>query len=200
MTYGKGALIGKMPGDEWQQYANLRLLYGYMYGHPGKKLLFMGGEFGQWREWSHEESLEWHALQYPFQQGMKKWVEDLNRLYRAEKCLHELDFARDGFEWVDFQDWENSIISFLRKGKTTREVMLVVCNFTPVPRAHYRIGAPRGGFWREVLNSDGAVYQGGNCGNSGGVEAAPVSSHGRENSLLLNIPPLGVLFLKSEGG
>jgi 1,4-alpha-glucan branching enzyme len=175
-------------------------LYGYMYGHPGKKLLFMGGELGQWREWSHEESLEWHALQYPFQRGMKRWMADLNRLYRAEKCLHELDFARDGFEWVDFQDWENSIISFLRKGKTTRDLMLVVCNFTPVPRAGYRIGAPRGGFWREVLNSDAAVYQGSNYGNGGGVEAAPVSFHGRDSSLLLNIPPLGVLFLKSEGG
>ena len=200
VTYGKGALIGKMPGDEWQQYANLRLLYGYLYGHPGKKLLFMGGEFGQWREWSHEESLEWHVLQYPFQRGMKRWVEDLNRLYRTEKCLHELDFGREGFEWVDFQDWENSIISFLRKGKTTKDVMMVVCNFTPVPRSQYRIGAPRGGFWREVLNSDAAIYQGSNYGNGGGVEAAPVSFHGRYSSLLLNIPPLGVLFLKNEEG
>jgi 1,4-alpha-glucan branching enzyme len=200
VTYGKGALIGKMPGDEWQRYANLRLLYGYMYGHPGKKLLFMGDELGQWREWSHEESLEWHALQYPFQRGMKRWIEDLNRLYRSEKCLHELDFAQEGFEWVDFQDWENSIISFLRKGKTTKDVMMVVCNFTPNPRAYYRIGAPRGGFWKEVLNSDAAIYHGSNYGNGGGVEATPVSAHGRYSSLLLNIPPLSVLFLKSDGG
>jgi len=197
VTYGKGALVGKMPGDEWQKYANLRLLYGYMYGHPGKKLLFMGGEFGQWREWVHEESLEWHALQHPFQRGMLRWVQDLNRLYRVEPALHELDFAKEGFEWVDFRDWENTIISFLRRGKSTGDIFLVVCNLTPVPRQNYRIGVPREGFWGEVLNSDAAMYLGSNWGNSGGVEATPIPAHGRYHSLCLNLPPLAVLFFKS---
>jgi 1,4-alpha-glucan branching enzyme len=200
VTYGKGALIGKMSGDEWQRYANLRLLYGYMYGHPGKKLIFMGGEFGQWREWVHEESLEWHTLQFPFQRGMQRWVQDLNRLYRVEPALYELDFAQDGFEWVDLHDWENSTISFLRRGKSTDDIFLVVCNFTPVPRHNYRVGVPRGGFWREVLNSDSAIYQGSNCGNSGGVDAVPIPAHGRFHSLCLTLPPLGVLFLKKEEG
>jgi 1,4-alpha-glucan branching enzyme len=199
VVYGKGALIGKMPGDEWQRSANLRLLYGYMYGHPGKKLLFMGAEFGQWREWVHEESLEWHALQYPFHQGIRRWVEDLNRLYRKERALHELDFEREGFEWIDFHDWESSLISFLRRGRATNDRIVVVCNFTPVPRQDYRIGVPRGGYWKEVLNSDASAYGGGNHGNFGGVEAAPIPSHGRSCSVSLNVPPLGVVFLKSEG-
>ena len=198
VTYGKGALVGKMAGDEWQRYANLRLLYGYMYGHPGKKLLFMGGEFGQWREWVHEESLEWHSLQYPFQRGVQRWVQDLNRLYRAEAALHELDFTQDGFEWVDLHDWENSIISFSRKGRSTGDIFLVVGNFTPVPRLNYRLGVPRGGFWREVLNSDAKLYGGTGHGNLGGVEAAPVPAHGKYHSLSLTLPPLGVLFFKNE--
>ena len=199
VVYGKGALIGKMPGDEWQRSANLRLLYGYMYGHPGKKLLFMGAEFGQWREWVHEESLEWHALQYPFHQGIRRWVEDLNRLYRKERALHELDFEREGFEWIDFHDWEGSLISFLRRGRTTDDRIVVICNFTPVPRQDYRIGIPRGGYWKEVLNSDASAYGGGNHGNFGGVEATRVPSHGRPYSISLNVPPLGVVFLKNEG-
>jgi 1,4-alpha-glucan branching enzyme len=199
VVYGKGALIGKMPGDEWQRSANLRLLFGYMYGHPGKKLLFMGGELGQWREWVHEESLEWHALQYPFHQGIQRWVRDLNHLYRTERALHELDFERDGFEWIDLHDWEESLISFLRKGRTTDDRIAVVCNFTPVPRQNYRIGVPRGGYWREILNSDASDYGGSNQGNFGGVEAAPVPSHGRPHSISLTVPPLGVVFLKNEG-
>ncbi|MDD5451287.1 MAG: 1,4-alpha-glucan branching protein GlgB [Desulfovibrionales bacterium] len=199
VVHGKGSLSGKMPGDEWQRSANLRLLFGYMYGHPGKKLLFMGDEFGQCREWVHEESLEWHVLEYPAHHGVHRWLRDLNHFYRNEPAMHELDFEAEGFEWIDFYDWEQGSISFIRKGKTTDDMILVVCNFTPVPRENYRLGVPRGGFWREVLNSDARIYWGSNWGNSGGVEAAPVPAHGRPYSLSLRLPPLGVLFFKSEG-
>jgi 1,4-alpha-glucan branching enzyme len=199
VTYGKGSLIGKMPGNEQERTANLKLLFGYMYGHPGKKMLFMGGEFGQWREWIHDESLEWHALQYPSHQAIVKWIKDLNHLYRKEPALHQLDFKQEGFKWVDFHDWEGSIVSFLRKGKSSKEVFLVVCNFTPVPRINYRLGVPRGGFWREVLNSDALIYEGRGYGNFGGVEATHIPSHGRCHSLCLTLPPLGILFFKSEG-
>ncbi|MBI5739767.1 MAG: 1,4-alpha-glucan branching protein GlgB [Nitrospirae bacterium] len=200
VTHGKGSLIGKMPGHEWQKCANLRLLFGYMWGHPGKKLLFMGGEFAQWREWVHEESLEWHALQYHFHQGVKKWVTDLNRFYRNEPALYELDFANGGFEWIDFHNWEESVISFIRKGKDTEDIILVVCNFTPVPRLNYRLGVPRGGWWKEALNSDAGIYGGSNLGNSGGATAEEIPSHGRGHSLSLTLPPLGVVFLKSPRG
>lgn len=196
VVHGKGALFGKMSGDEWQKYANLRLLYGYMYGHPGKKLLFMGGEFAQWREWNHDESLEWHALGYPLHQGVQKWVRDLNHLYKAEPALYELDFSIEGFEWIDFHNWEQSIISFIRKGRSSDELFLVVCNFTPVPRYNYRIGVPRGGFWKEVLNSDAQIYGGSGQGNTGGMEASPIPAHGKYHSLPLILPPIGVLFLK----
>jgi 1,4-alpha-glucan branching enzyme len=199
VTHGKGSLFGKMPGDEWQKYANLRLLFGYMYGHPGKKLLFMGCEFGQWREWNHEESAEWHALEFPLHSGVQRWVKDLNQLYRREPALYELDFANAGFEWIDFHDWENSIVSFVRKGKDTQDIILVVCNLTPVARKNYRIGVPRGGYWFEALNSDSAFYGGSGQGNSGGLEAAPISSHGKFHSLSLTLPPLSALFFKSEG-
>ena len=197
VVHGKGSLIGKMPGDEWQRSANLRILFGYMYGHPGKKLLFMGGEFGQWKEWSHDESLEWHAIQYPSHEGIRKWVRDLNRLYSKEPAMHELDFSMGGFEWIDCQDWEQSIISFIRKNKDAGEIMLVVCNFTSVPRHNYRIGVPRGGFWEEVLNSDSEIYGGSGCGNYGGVEASPIPVHGRNLSISIMLPPLSVLFFKS---
>lgn len=197
VVHGKGSLIGKMPGGEWQRYANLRLMFGYMYGHPGKKLLFMGGEFAQWKEWCHEESLEWHVLEYPFHRGMQKWVKDLNHLYRTEPALYELDFSADGFEWISLHDWEQSIISFIRKGRDNDKMVLIVCNFTPVPRRIYNVGVPRGGFWAEVLNSDAEVYGGSGCGNAGGVEAAPMPVHGRTHSLCLTLPPLGVLFFKS---
>jgi len=133
VVYGKRSLKNKMPGDEWQQFANLRLLFGYMYAHPGKKLLFMGGEFGQWQEWNHEGSLNWHLLHYPLHQGVQRWVKDLNHFYRREGVMHELDFELEGFEWIDFYDWEQSVISFLRRGKTTNDLILVVCNFTPLP-------------------------------------------------------------------
>ena len=198
VVYGKGSLIGKMPGDEWQKNANLRALFGCMYGHPGKKLLFMGGELGQWREWVHDESLEWHTLEYPFHKGIQLWVKDLNHLYRTEHALYELDFSFEAFEWIDFRDSENSVISFIRKGKYTNDIILVVCNLTPAPRFNYQLGVPRGGSWKEVLNSDSVFYGGSGLGNSGGLEANHVSSHGRPYSLFLTLPPLSVLFLKSE--
>ncbi|MBI4682603.1 MAG: 1,4-alpha-glucan branching protein GlgB [Nitrospirae bacterium] len=197
VVHGKGALIGKMPGDEWQRNANLRLVFGYMYGHPGKKLLFMGGEFAQWKEWDHDESLEWHGLEYPSHQGIQKWVRDLNHLYRNEPALHEFDFSADGFEWIDFHDWEESTLSFIRKNRKTNEIILIVCNFTPIVRENYRVGAPRGGFWREMLNSDAEIYGGSGKGNAGGVEADPVPVQGRDHSISITLPPLGILFFKS---
>ena len=198
VVYGKGSLFGKMPGDDWQKFANLRLLFGYMYTHPGKKLLFMGGEFGQWREWVHEESLEWHALQYPAHQGVQRWVRDLNHLYRREPALHELDFEPIGFEWIDFNDADNSVIAFTRKGRSTKDMILVVCNFTPVGRHNYRVGVPAGGMWQEILNSDGKEYGGSGQGNLGGIEASPLPSHGRSHSLSLTVPPLGILVFKRK--
>ncbi len=196
VVHGKGSLIGKMPGDEWQRYANLRLLFGYMYGHPGKKLLFMGGEFAQAKEWNHDEGLEWYVLQYPLHKGLQNWVKDLNHLYKREPALYELDFSADGFEWIDSNDWEQSIISFIRKGKNTDDVVLIVCNATPVPRSNYNVGVPLGGFWKEILNSDAEMYGGSSCGNLGGVQAVKKSAHGRTHSLHLTLPPLGILFFK----
>jgi len=198
VVYGKGSLIRRLPGDDWQKFANLRLLFGYMYGHPGKKLLFMGGEFGQWDEWYHEKSLDWNLLERPAHQGVSNWVRDLNGCYRNEPALHEVDFSDEGFEWVDFRDADSSVIAFLRKGRNKRDTVLVVGNFTPVPRIGYRLGVPRGGFWKELLNSDAERYGGSGHGNLGGVEADPAASHGRKYSLRLVLPPLGVVFLKSE--
>jgi len=198
VVHGKGSLLGKMPGDEWQQFANLRLLYGYMWGHPGKKLLFMGGEFGQKREWQHEEGLEWHVLQYPLHAGAQRWVEDLNRFYRGEPALYELDFSADGFEWIDCNDAETGVISFLRKGRRPEDTLLVVCNVTPMMRENYRVGVPRGGHWHECLNSDAALYGGSGQGNFGGVDAAPLPAHGRYHSLTLRLPPLGAVFFKPQ--
>ncbi len=200
VVHGKGSLIGKMPGDEWRQFANLRLLLGYMWSHPGKKLLFMGGEFGQRREWQHEESLEWHLLEHPMHEGVTAWVRDLNRAYRRERALHEVDFSSSGFEWIDCQDWESSIVSFVRRDQRDEENVVVVCNMTPLPRFNYLVGAPRGGFWQEILNSDAAIYGGSGVGNLGGVEAASVAAHGRPHSLTLQLPPLGVVMLKNARG
>jgi 1,4-alpha-glucan branching enzyme len=196
VVYGKRALVEKMPGDLWRQFANLRLLYGYMWGHPGKKLLFMGDEFGQRREWQHEESLQWHLLQHPEHQGLQRWVQDLNRLYRNEAALFELDFSDNGFEWIDFSDSEQSVIVFLRKGKKSQDQVLVICNCTPLPRYDYRVGVPQGGHWRELLNSDAAMYGGSGIGNLGGVESIPLATHRREHTLTLTLPPLAVLYLK----
>ncbi|MEK7773867.1 MAG: 1,4-alpha-glucan branching protein GlgB, partial [Deltaproteobacteria bacterium] len=174
VVHGKGSLIGKMHGDEGQRFANLRTLYGYMYTHPGKKLLFMGCEFGQVKEWVHEESLEWHVLQYPLHRGLLNWVKDLNRLYRSEPALHDLDFEDAGFEWIDFHNWEESVISYIRKGRTTGDTILAVCNLTPVARHNYRIGVSAGGYWKEMLNSDASEYGGNGLGNLGGVNAENV--------------------------
>jgi 1,4-alpha-glucan branching enzyme len=198
VVHGKGSLIGKMPGDEWQRFANLRVLFGYMYAQPGKKLLFMGGEFGQVREWTHDTSLEWHVLQYPVHSGIQKWVEQLNRVYREQPALHELDNDPAGFEWIDCNDNAASTISLLRKARSPGERIVVVSNFTPVPRLAYRIGVPSGGFWRELLNSDSSDYGGTNMGNGGGVQAEPIPAHGRPYSVSLTLPPLAVLFLKAE--
>ncbi|MEN6440487.1 MAG: 1,4-alpha-glucan branching protein GlgB [Syntrophobacter sp.] len=199
VVYGKGSLLRKMPGDDWQKFANLRLLLGYMFGEPGKKLLFMGSEFGQWSEWYHESSLDWHLLEEPLNLGVQKWVQDLNRLYRSEPSLHELDFSGQGFEWVDFRDAESSVIAFLRKPESNGDIILVAANFTPVPRTNYRFGVPRGGVWKEMLNSDAKLYGGSGHGNFGGVEAVAIPSHGRHASISLVLPPLGIVFLKSEG-
>jgi 1,4-alpha-glucan branching enzyme len=199
VVHGKGSLLGKMPGDDWQKFANLRLLFGYMYAQPGKKLLFMGGEFGQWREWNHDGSLDWPLLGYPLHAGVQRWVADLNRLYRSEPSLHELDVDPAGFEWIDCSDFATSVISFIRKGRSTGDIILIVYNFTPVPRFNYRVGVPRGGYWREIINSDAKEYEGSGHGNMGGVEASPIPFHGRPYSLNITLPPLAAVFLKSEG-
>jgi 1,4-alpha-glucan branching enzyme len=170
-----------------------------MYAQPAKKLLFMGGEFGQWREWSHDGSLDWALLDYPLHGGVQQWIGDLNRFYRGEPALHELDCEPAGFEWIDCGDAEASVVSLIRKGKSTATLVLAVCNFTPVPRQEYRIGAPRGGFWREVLNSDAREYGGSGMGNRGGRGADPQPHHGRPCSLLLTLPPLSVVFFTNGG-
>jgi len=199
VVHGKGSLIGKMPGGNWQKFANLRLLFGYMWGQNGKKLLFMGAELAQWREWNHDTSLDWHLLQFPTHVGVQRWVRDLNLLYRNERTLHELDFDPAGFEWIDCNDAATSTLSFLRKARSTGEIILVVCNFTPVVRSFYRLGVPRGGLWKEVLNSDSPYYGGSGQGNLGGVTAEETPSHGRPYSLSLTLPPLAAVFFKNEG-
>ena len=197
VVHGKGSLIGRMPGDDWQQFANLRLLFAYMWAHPGKKLLFMGGEFGQRREWTHDASLEWHVLQYPLHEGAQRWVADLNRTYRENRALHGKDFSSDGFRWVQRGDWEQSALSFLRMAPNSPP-LLAVFNFTPVPRYNYRVGVPQGGRWREILNSDAGYYGGSGMGNQGGVEAQPMPYEDLHHSLTLTLPPLGVLLFKPE--
>ncbi len=192
----KRSLLDKMPGDGWQKFANLRALFGYMYAQPGKKLLFMGGEFAQGREWNHEASLDWHLLDYPPHRGVQRWMQDLNQLYRSEPALHELDFEPAGFEWIDCNDALQSTISLMRRGKSTRDVIVAVCNFTPVVRENYRLGVPGGGFWKEVLNSDASLYGGSGHGNRGGVEATPIPAHQRSHSLTITLPPLAAVFFK----
>ena len=199
VVHGKSSLLGRMRGDDWQKFANLRLLFAYMLAQPGKKLLFMGGEFGQWSEWAHDGSLEWHLLQYAPHAGLQRWVADLNGLYQSEPALHERDVDPAGFEWIDCNDAEASIISLLRKGKSTTDQVLVACNFTPVPRPNYWLGAPSGGAWRELLNSDAAEYGGSGMGNIGRVEAVPQGLHGRSHSITLTLPPLSAVFLKGPG-
>jgi 1,4-alpha-glucan branching enzyme len=194
VVYGKGSLINKMPGDWWQKFAGVRALFGYMYSHPGKKLMFMGGELGQWSEWSHEASLDWHLLDSPYHAGVQRWVRELNHYYRSNPALHANEHDPSGFQWIDFHDWENSIVSFLRRGGGSD--VLVVCNFTPMARFNYQVGVPRSGYWRERLNSDAEDYGGSGLGNFGGVEAAPVANHGHYHSLALTLPPLSVLFFE----
>jgi 1,4-alpha-glucan branching enzyme len=196
VVHGKGSLIRQMAGDDWQKFANLRLLYGYMYAQPGKKLLFMGGEFGQWNEWYHEESLHWHLLDYPLHATLQRWVEDLNRTYRQEPALHQLDFDPAGFEWIDCNDSLHSVLSLMRKGRSAEDNLIIVCNFTPMPRHNYRVGVPRPGYWREILNSDAEEYGGSGHGNMGGCETSPIPYHGRPCSINLTLPPLGAVFLK----
>ena len=197
VVHGKGSLIGKMPGDEWQQFASLRLLFGYMWTHPGKKLLFMGCEFGQRREWAHDDSLEWHVLQYPLHAGVKQWVRDVNHVYRESPALFSQDFTIDGFEWIDCNDAQASTIAYLRKGRNG-EMVMVVCNFTPIPRDNYQLGVPRGGRWRERLNSDAREYGGSGIGNFGSIEASPLPAHGKFHSLNLRLPPLAMLILTPD--
>jgi 1,4-alpha-glucan branching enzyme len=198
VVHGKGSLLGKMPGDEWQRFANLRLLLGLMWAQPGKKLLFMGGELGQRREWNHDGSLDWHLLGEPLHAGVQRWVRDLNHVYRSSRALHEGDCEPFGFEWVDCSDDAASVISFLRWGRSGGEPVLVVCNFTPVPRYGYRVGVPRDGFWWELLNSDALDYGGSGVGNGGGLEAETAPAHARPFSLALTLPPLGALLLKPQ--
>ncbi|MEF3169464.1 MAG: 1,4-alpha-glucan branching protein GlgB [Deltaproteobacteria bacterium] len=196
VVHGKGSMIGKMPGDDWQRFANLRLLYGYMYTHPGKKLLFMGNEIGQWAEWNHDASLEWHLLQYAPHEGLRYWVKDLNSLLRSEPALHELDFTPEGFQWINCHDSLQSVLSYLRRGRDPEDVICCVCNFTPVPRYDYRIGVPFPGFWKEVLNSDSTYYGGSGVGNLGGVEAVSVPAFGHDHSLSVTLPPLGIVIFR----
>jgi 1,4-alpha-glucan branching enzyme len=198
VVYGKGSLVGKMPGDDWQQFANLRTLYGYMWAHPGKKLLFMGGEFAQRREWTHEGELEWWVADLPEHAGIKHLVRDLNRIYRREPALHKIDFSPDGFEWLDLDSGEISVIAFLRKARGLGAPLLVVCNFTPLPRPNFLVGVPARGVWREILNTDAREYGGSGWGNLGGVESVPVSTRGRVESVNLNLPPLATIVLRFE--
>ncbi|MEO8080385.1 MAG: 1,4-alpha-glucan branching protein GlgB, partial [Caldimonas sp.] len=198
VVHGKGSLVGKMPGDEWQQFANLRALYGLMWAHPGKKLLFMGCEFGQRREWTHEGELEWWVTEMPSHGGVQRFVADLNRLYRAEPALYERDFSHEGFDWIVGGDAAQSVVVFLRRAADSADVLLVAANLTPVPRQNYVVGVPAAGLWREVLNSDAKLYGGGGWGNLGGARSAPVPAHGRPHSLTLTLPALSTLVFKLE--
>jgi 1,4-alpha-glucan branching enzyme len=200
VVHGKGSLIGKMPGDRWQQMANLRALYAYMWAHPGKNLLFMGGEFAQEAEWSHERSLDWHLLEDRAHAGVQRLVRDLNAVYRDERALWDMDFSPEGFDWLEPNDAENSVVAFSRRSEDGRDVLACVCNLTPVPRQGYRVGLPRPGRWREALNTDAEVYGGANWGNMGGLEAEPIPWHNQPFSAELTLPPLGVLWLVPEAG
>jgi 1,4-alpha-glucan branching enzyme len=196
VVHGKGSLLDQMPGDLWQKFANLRLLYTYMWCHPGKKLLFMGNEFGQWREWNFDASLDWHLLQHDTHRGLSKAVADLNMLVRREPALHQLDFDGRGFEWIDCHNWQDSVLAFVRRGENPDDFLVVCCNFTPVPREGYRLGVPCGGTYAEIFNGDSAWYGGTNLGNAGGLDAEPVPHHGRDHSVSLTLPPLAAVVLK----
>jgi 1,4-alpha-glucan branching enzyme len=199
VVHGKGALLDQMPGDLWQKFANLRLLYAYMWCHPGKKLLFMGGEFGQWHEWNFDESLQWHLLEWESHRGVSKAVADLNHLVRRERSLHELDFDGRGFEWIDCHNWQDSVLAFVRRANDPADFVVACLNFTPVPRHGYRLGVPQGGAYDEVFNSDSAFYGGGNVGNASPLHAAAQPHHDRSHSVTLTLPPLGAVILKPRG-
>jgi 1,4-alpha-glucan branching enzyme len=199
VVHGKGSLLGKMPGDPWQRLANLRALYGMMWAQPGKKLLFMGGEFGQWSEWNHDGELEWHLLEHAPHQGVQRFVRDLNTTCRAEPALHELDCEPDGFAWIDCNDNEQSTLSWLRRTRSGEGTVAVACNLTPVPRHGFRLGVPEPGRWREILNSDAPLYGGSGLGNLGGVEAEPRPWHGQPCSIAITLPPLAVVWFRHEG-
>jgi 1,4-alpha-glucan branching enzyme len=196
VVHGKGALLGQMPGDDWQKFANLRLLYTYMWCHPGKKLLFMGGEFGQWHEWNFDGALEWDLLRWESHRGLSRAVADLNAMVRREPSLHELDFDGSGFEWIDCHDWQNSVVAFLRRSRDPHDFLVVCCNFTPVVRRDYRVGVPVAGVYTEIFNGDAGCYGGSDAGNGGAVASTPVPHHGRAHSLSLTLPPLAAVVLK----
>jgi 1,4-alpha-glucan branching enzyme len=198
VVHGKGTLLTRMAGDEWQKFANLRAYYGFMWAHPGKKLLFMGGEFGQWQEWNFNESMEWAALEAPNHQGVQRSVQDLNRLYQNESALYENDFAESGFEWIDASDTDNNVLSFIRKAESSSEFLIIVSNFTPVPWDAYRIGVPKHGNYKEIFNSDSEHYWGSNVGNQGGQATESIPMHGHQQSLSLILPPLATIMLKLE--
>jgi 1,4-alpha-glucan branching enzyme len=196
VVHGKGSLFGRMPGDEWRRFANLRLMYAYMFTHPGTKLLFMGGEFGQSNEWNHDKALEWHLLDYERHRGVQLVVKDLNALYKSEKALHEFSFDERGFEWIDYSDRENSVMLFMRKGSDRKDDLLVVCNFTPEVRHDYRIGVPIRGNWKEIFNSDDLKYGGSGVINYGSLTTKPVKYHNRDYSFTVTLSPLAISVLK----
>ncbi|NLI33271.1 MAG: 1,4-alpha-glucan branching enzyme, partial [Deltaproteobacteria bacterium] len=198
VVHGKGSMLSKMPGDYWQKFANLRALYGFMYAHPGKKLLFMGGEIGQWNEWDYARELDWMLLDYESHRSLQQYVKDLNRLYSSMPALHEVDFSWEGFEWIDFHDVDHSIVSFIRRARDPSDFIVVAANFTPVPREGYVIGVPEPGFYRELINSDASCYGGSGVGNYHGVPSESRPAQGRPHSLMLTLPPLGVILLKRE--
>ncbi|MFP4368369.1 MAG: 1,4-alpha-glucan branching protein GlgB [Candidatus Kapaibacterium sp.] len=198
VVHGKGSLINKMPGDNWQKFANQRLLFGYMYSHPGKKLHFMGMELGQWREWNHDESLDWHLLDSPHHVGLNNWIKDLNRVYKTNPAFYENDFSEEGFKWIDANDSHNSILSYIRYGKEKKQSVFVIMNCTPIPRHNYRIGVPEEGKYKEILNSDAEYYGGSGQGNFGGIESHPVPYHGEEQSILITVPPLGIVMFTKD--
>ena len=198
VVYGKGSLYGKMPGDTWQKFANLRAYLGFMWTHPGKKLMFMGGEFAQEREWNHDRGLDWHLLDQPENRGVQTLLRDLNALYKTIPALHQRDCEPDGFRWVVLGDAEQSVFAYLRLGSEHAKPALVVCNFTPVPRYGYRLGVPHGGAWREILNTDASVYGGSNVGNGGVIDAEDAPSHDLPASLSLTLPPLATIILSAE--
>lgn len=198
VVYGKGAMLSKMSGDYWQKFANLRALYGYMYAHPGKKLLFMGGEIGQWNEWNHDGQLDWILLGFDSHRQIQDYVRTLNWLYASQPALHQVDFSWEGFQWIDFHDVDGSVVSFVRRSKQPNDFIVVVANFTPVPREGYRLGVPGAGFYHELLNSDSAYFGGSNMGNAGGLRSEPMAWHGQPHSISLTLPPLAVVFFKPE--